>query len=440
MKKWIGVTLTLVLVVFCALALADVKIDVAHFPDDIFRELVKREYDADGDNTLSNAEISEVFSIDCSQLGIKSLQGIEYFTEITDLSCFENKLTALDLRGNTKLTQLYCFTNRLKSLNVSKCKELSWLGCGQNQLESLDVSRNTKLMGFECFQNKLTKLDISQNTEIGYFRCDNNRLTTLNTEKNTKLQYLDCSSNRLTRLNLSRNKKLNCLRANNNQLKKLDISAISFLKKLVKNQDPLIIDGKYLVWEGEPNVYNLVVDLSVELITEPEAATDIGKAVIAAIPDQLYTGKAIRPFVTVTYGGKELTKGTDYTVSYQNNKTVGKAKVTVTGKGNYKGTKSAAFKIVPKGVELSSLTAGTGQLTVKWKKGSNISGYQIEYSTKKDFSSSRRVSAIKATMTEKVIKELKANKTYYVRIRTYKIVNGVKYFSAWSEAKSRKTR
>ena len=67
---------------------------------------------------------------------------------------------------------------------------------------------------------------------------------------------------------------------------------------------------------------------------------------ISSIADQTFTGSAITPAVTVKDGSKNLTKGTDYTVSYSNNVNIGIATVTVTGKGNYTGTKTANFNIV----------------------------------------------------------------------------------------------
>ncbi|MDO5425981.1 MAG: leucine-rich repeat protein [Eubacteriales bacterium] len=70
-----------------------------------------------------------------------------------------------------------------------------------------------------------------------------------------------------------------------------------------------------------------------------------GAAVTLSSTSYTYNGKARKPSVTVTYNGVKLTKGTDYTVTYKNNTNIGKATVTVTGKGNYTGTKKATFTI-----------------------------------------------------------------------------------------------
>lgn len=72
----------------------------------------------------------------------------------------------------------------------------------------------------------------------------------------------------------------------------------------------------------------------------------IKKAVVAKVPTQYYYGKALKPNVKVTYQGKTLKKNKDYKVTYKNNKKVGNGKITITGKGNYTGTKTVTFKIV----------------------------------------------------------------------------------------------
>ncbi|MCR4955194.1 MAG: hypothetical protein K6A30_00730 [Lachnospiraceae bacterium] len=64
-----------------------------------------------------------------------------------------------------------------------------------------------------------------------------------------------------------------------------------------------------------------------------------------------YTGSYIKPTVTVKYNGKKLTRGTDYTLSYNNNKKVGKATVRIKGKGNYTGTTTKKFTIKEKPVQ-----------------------------------------------------------------------------------------
>ena len=333
-------------------------------------------------------------------------------------------------------------------------------------------------------------------------------------------------------------------------------------------------------------------------------AASITDATVIGVSNKTYTGSALTQNPTVTVGDKTLTKGTDYTVSYANNTNAGTATVTITGKNNYTGTKTATFKInkasqgiiaksssasvaigktavisitgakgtksykssntsiatvdsktgkvtakkvgtvkvtatsaatsnynaasktvtikvIPAatssitaanqatGIKLtwkkvtgatgykvyrgSTLiktiksgstvtctdtkantnstkytfkiipTASTGngtakslttyrvarpaissvknsaskKMTVKWGKNAKANGYQIQYSTNKTFASGNKTATVtKAATVSKVIGSLTKGKTYYVRIRTYKTVGKIKYWSAWSAAKS----
>lgn len=157
-----------------------------------------------------------------------------------------------------------------------------------------------------------------------------------------------------------------------------------------------------------------------------------------------YSGSAVSPYVSsATYNGKKLVKNKDYTVEYKNNKYVGTGSVVVTGKGNFTGTKEFKIKIVPKSTYLSSKpTAYRGKkVKVKWKKQSvQTSGYQIMYSRSSKFSNAKTVTVSGTSTTSKTIKMPTAKKTYYFKVRTYKTVDGVKYYSSWSKYKSVKTK
>ncbi len=157
-----------------------------------------------------------------------------------------------------------------------------------------------------------------------------------------------------------------------------------------------------------------------------------------------YDGKTKTPSVTVKdASGKKLTNGKDYTVKYASGrKNVGSYKVSVTFLGDYYGTKTVSFNINPKGTSISKVSKGTKAFTVKWKKQSaQISGYQIQYSTSSKFKSGNKTVTVSGTKkTSQAIKKLKAKKKYYVRIRTYRTVQGKKYYSSWSSVKSVKTK
>lgn len=162
-----------------------------------------------------------------------------------------------------------------------------------------------------------------------------------------------------------------------------------------------------------------------------------------------YDGKTHKPSVTVKDSkGNTLKKGKDYTVKYSKGcKEVGKYKVTITFKGkNYTGTKTLTYTVAPKKTNLTSVSRKSKAFLVKWaKQTSKTTGYQIQYSTDKNFKKNNKtVDVSKNTTTSKTISGLKAKTKYYVRIRTYKTVkyNGksVKVYSSWSSSKSVTTK
>ncbi len=161
-----------------------------------------------------------------------------------------------------------------------------------------------------------------------------------------------------------------------------------------------------------------------------------------------YNGKVQKPSVTVKDSkGKTLKKGTDYTVSYSSGcKNVGRYTVKVTLKGNYSGTKSLTYNINPKGTSVSKLTAAKKGFKVTWKKqATQTTGYQVQYSTNKNFKKGNKTVTIsKNKTTSKSVSKLSAKKKYYVRVRTYKTVKiggkSVKLYSGWSKAKSVTTK
>ena len=130
-----------------------------------------------GDNEIQVSEATPfVGSINCSNLGIFDLTGIEAFTALTNLNCEQNQLAILDVSTNTDLTSLICNTNQLTILDVSANISLTVLGCVSNQLNSLDVSANTALTNLNCEQNQLTSLDVrnGNNTAFTNFTTTNN--------------------------------------------------------------------------------------------------------------------------------------------------------------------------------------------------------------------------------------------------------------------------
>ena len=186
----------------------------------------------------------------------------------------------------------------------------------------------------------------------------------------------------------------------------------------------------------------------VETVTIPKLVNIKGTKVVLSKTAYVYNGKVRKPAIK-KIGGKALKSGTDYTAKWSNksSKNVGAYTVTITGKGKYTGVTKATYKINPKGTSLKKLKKGKKTITVKWKKqsakmsASRITGYQIQLATNKKFTKNKKTVTVKGyKKVSKKVKKLKAKKTYYVKIRTYKTVKGKKYYSPWSKVKTVKTK
>ena len=95
----------------------------------------------------------------------------------------------------------------------------------------------------------------------------------------------------------------------------------------------------------------------------------------------------------------------------------------------------------PKSAKFKKVKSAKKAISVEWKKVGGVKGYQIQVATDKKFKKNKKTVNIKKQKTTKTtVKKLKAKKKYYVRVRTYKIVNGKKVYFSWSKVKSVKTK
>ncbi len=271
-----------------------VEISPENFPDGIFRSYVS-DFDTDRDGGLSQDEIRGVTLIKVDGKGISSLQGIEFFTALEELSFVgnsietldisknteleliygdDNRLTTLDVSRNTKLTKLFLQENPVQSLDVSDLsllevlwlsdapikeldvsrnlllnylsmyycgleaidlsnnQELKWLGLDGNALSELDVTQNSGLLSLSCEENSLTSLDVSQNPLLETLYCSKNQITELNLQNNPELTTLWCSENKLTGLDVTPCKELTELFCWWNELATLQVSGLDKLLSL----------------------------------------------------------------------------------------------------------------------------------------------------------------------------------------------------------------
>ena len=151
-------------------------------------------------------------------------------------------------------------------------------------------------------------------------------------------------------------------------------------------------------------------------------------------------GKEKKPAVTVKdANGATLKKGTDYKVSYSNNKLPGSAKVKITFIGKYKGSVTKSFIIYPQATSITyKKSPSSGKLVIRWKSVKGASGYQIQASYDSSFGSG--VSRKYTKKTNETLKDLIPNMKCYVQVRSYVVVNNKKHFSSWSKKESAKSK
>ena len=215
-----------------ALASGEVAINEKNFPDANFRRYVSTECDTNGDGVLSQAEIDATDTVNINSKKISSLTGIEFFTSLECLYCYDNQLTSLDLSKNPELDSVWCAVNQLTSIDVSNSTKLTYLSCGDNQLTSLDVSNNPEIYRLEFDKNQIANIDLSKNPLLKILVCTDNRLTSLDVSKNPLLWWLECGNNQISSLDLSKNPELESLFCSVTQLTNLDLSKNPKLQRL----------------------------------------------------------------------------------------------------------------------------------------------------------------------------------------------------------------
>lgn len=149
-----------------------------------------------------------------------------------------------------------------------------------------------------------------------------------------------------------------------------------------------------------------------------------------------YIGKAVKPELSVSYKGIALENGTDYTVSYENNKSAGTGKITVKGTGAFEGKMTLSFSIKPKASSLTKVsTLKNGRVKIKWKKVSACDGYRIYVRVPGEDEYKVLKTVKKSSVTSYSTSKLKADGKYRFKIRTYVSDGENRVFSSYSKIK-----
>lgn len=145
------------------------------------------------------------------------------------------------------------------------------------------------------------------------------------------------------------------------------------------------------------------------------------------------TGRGINTKVELKDSKYTLKEGLDYTVSYSNNSKVGKATVTITGKGDYKGTIVRNFNIVPKKSKITSLkNIIIRSVTLNWSKDSSVDGYEVYVATSENGNYSK-VKTINSNWITTYLGVAQKKGTYFYKVRSFVCVNGTKVYGEFSD-------
>lgn len=232
-------------------------------PDPYFRRYILENFDTDGDGFLSEEEGLKITSIEVISDLITSVSGIEYFKNLTYLSCpgapegtygygsHPGLLEAIDISANTKLRSLKCDGNMIRELKLGDNPMLEEIYCDNNLIKSMDFSGAPKLSSVNVGYNELTELDLSKNTKLRFLNCINNNISlfslpgtleqiacwdnplgSIDVSGMLNLVDLACANTGLTRLDVTHNPKLLRLAFNDNDIQHIDLSGNPLLEEL----------------------------------------------------------------------------------------------------------------------------------------------------------------------------------------------------------------
>ena len=231
-------------------------------PDANFEQaLIEMNIDTNGFNgNILNNDASNITTLYINDRGIYNLNGIEAFTNLKYLFCFnnhidtinitqntaleildiqENKVAAVDLSHNLALKELYISSNLLNDIDISHNLNLEFLSCNLNFISNLSITNNTALRGLWCYSNNLDAINISTNINLEVLFCSGNNLNTLDLSQNTNLITLSCGSNNLSNLSINSNTALTYLGCSANRIDNLDLSNNTLLERVLCNNNHL---------------------------------------------------------------------------------------------------------------------------------------------------------------------------------------------------------
>ena len=191
---------------------------VINFPDKVFKKYLIDNFDKDNDGEISLTEALSITKVLCPKMGIKTIAGIEFFSNLKVLDCSRNEIEQIDISENKSLEHLSCYGNhKLWTLDVSKNTYLISLYCGNCDIGSIDVINNKELTILSCGFNPIDEINLLYNTKLTMLRVRRCGLDQIDLTYLKELSFLDCSENDIYELKLFGSPKLNYLDCRGNK-------------------------------------------------------------------------------------------------------------------------------------------------------------------------------------------------------------------------------
>lgn len=216
---------------------------IANTDNDIAKDLLGNsiKIDQNNDKEIQLEEALKISALDLSSSPIYDISGIESFTNLKSLICWNTQISTLNISALKELNYLNCSSNSIKTLDVSSLKNLETLVCSQGYLTSINLTGLDKLHHLHLDRNALVDLNLSGLTSLKYIDCGYNGLTKLDLSGITQLEDLICNDNKITSFtNLADCPEITRMWVQQNELSSIDFSKCSKLKDLWADHNKLV--------------------------------------------------------------------------------------------------------------------------------------------------------------------------------------------------------
>lgn len=194
------------------------------------------------------------------------------------------------------------------------------------------------------------------------------------------------------------------------------------------------VNGEKFDYDNGIGLCDKEVNANVEYVKKISGAT------VSGITKQTYNGSSrYQNNITVKLGKTVLDEGIDYDLEYSNNKLPGLATVKIVGCGDYYGTISKTFVIIPKQIKKENFKVGSSTVSTvsfSWEKAVGASGYSIHRSLRANSGYSQIAEVTTNSFKDK---NLYSGKYYYYRVYAFKKINGKKYYGSYSPVRTKTT-